>query len=158
MLALRGCDLVLCPAALRGALTSAHAGTAISQNYPIPTGADPHHWHLMRARGRRETMSHLAFANVLDEAAGYGGKSGVFGPDTFEFPRREAILSGGEGVAVAEIDTSNLDTALTRPMWCGGRIGDDAPAASLPHAHRLNTASSSTSHAAAPARRGLRAS
>lgn len=109
MLALRGCDLVLCPAALRGSLTSAHAGTAISQNYPIPTGADPHHWHLMRARAGENNV-HLAFANVLDEASGYLGKSGVFGPDTFEFPRREAILPAGEGVAVAEIDTTNLDS------------------------------------------------
>ena len=109
VLALRGCDLILCPAALRGALTSAHAGTAIAQNYPIPTGADPHHWHLMRARAGENNV-HLAFANVLDEAADYGGKSGVFGPDTFEFPRREAILTAGEGVVTTEIDTTNLDT------------------------------------------------
>lgn len=109
VLALRGCDLILCPAALRGALTSAHAGTAIAQNYPIPTGADPHHWHLMRARAGENNV-HLAFANVLDEASGYGGKSGVFGPDTFEFPRRETILGSGEGVATTEIDTTNLDT------------------------------------------------
>lgn len=109
VLALRGCDLVLCPAALRGALTAPHAGSAVTQNYPIPTGADPHHWHLMRARAGENNV-HLAFANVSDEAAGYRGKSGVFGPDTFEFPRREAILGEGEGVIAAEIDTSNLDT------------------------------------------------
>ena len=109
VLALRGCDLVLCPAALRGKLTAPHAGSAVAQNYPIPTGADPHHWHLMRARAGENNV-HLAFANVLDEASGYLGKSGVFGPDTFEFPRREAILGEGEGVIVAEVDTSNLDT------------------------------------------------
>lgn len=109
VLALRGCDLVLCPAALRGALTAPHAGSAVAQNYPIPTGADPHHWHLMRARSGENNV-HLAFANVIDEASGYHGKSGVFGPDTFEFPRREAILGEGEGVIAAEIDTSNLDT------------------------------------------------
>ncbi|MGA0561486.1 nitrilase-related carbon-nitrogen hydrolase [Ancylobacter sp. VNQ12] len=109
VLALRGCDLVLCPAALRGKLAAPHAGSAVAQNYPIPTGADPHHWHLMRARAGENNV-HLAFANVIDEASGYHGKSGVFGPDTFEFPRREAILGEGEGVIAAEIDTSNLDT------------------------------------------------
>lgn len=109
VLALRGCDLVVCPAALRGALTAPHAGSKVAQNYPIPTGADPHHWHLMRARAGENNV-HLVFANVIDEAAGYPGKSGVFGPDTFEFPRREAILGAGEGVIACEIDTSNLDT------------------------------------------------
>ena len=63
----------------------------------------------MRARAGENNV-HLAFANVLDEASGYGGKSGVFGPDTFEFPRRETILGSGEGVATTEIDTTNLDT------------------------------------------------
>ncbi|MBB3772568.1 putative amidohydrolase [Angulomicrobium tetraedrale] len=109
VLALRGCDLILCPAALRGNLTAAHAGSTVAQNYPIPTGADPHHWHLMRARAGENNVF-LAFANVIDESAGYRGKSGVFGPDTFEFPRREAILGEGEGVVAAEIDTTNLDT------------------------------------------------
>ncbi|MCB4768466.1 amidohydrolase [Ancylobacter sp. Lp-2] len=109
VLALRGCDLVACPAALRGSLTAPHAGSKVAQNYPIPTGADPHHWHLMRARAGENNV-HLAFANVLDPAAGYHGKSGVFGPDTFEFPRREAILGEGEGIITTAIDTSNLDT------------------------------------------------
>ncbi|WP_454683671.1 nitrilase-related carbon-nitrogen hydrolase [Ancylobacter moscoviensis] len=109
VLALRGCDLILAPAALRSRLTNSHAGSAVAQNYPIPTGADPHHWHLMRARAGENNV-HLAFANVLDPAAGYSGKSGVFGPDTFEFPRREAILGEGEGVIACDIDTSNLDS------------------------------------------------
>ncbi|QFR34168.1 nitrilase-related carbon-nitrogen hydrolase [Ancylobacter sp. TS-1] len=107
--ALRGCDLIVCPAALRGSFTAPHAGSQVAQNYPIPTGADPHHWHLMRARAGENNVF-LAFANVLDEAAGYAGKSGVFGPDTFEFPRREVILGAGEGVVATEIDTTNLDT------------------------------------------------
>ncbi len=109
VLALRGCDVIACPAALRGTLSFGHAGTAVAQNYPIPTGADPHHWHLMRARAG-ENNCFLAFANVLDEAGGYHGKSGVFGPDTFAFPRREAILAEGEGVVAAEVDTTNLDS------------------------------------------------
>lgn len=109
VLALRGCDLILCPSAVRGSVSAGHAGSKVAQNFPIPTGADPHHWHLMRARAGENNV-HLAFANVIDEAAGYQGKSGVFGPDTFEFPRREAILAEGEGIISAEIDTSNLAT------------------------------------------------
>jgi hypothetical protein len=34
----------------------------------------------------------------------------VFGPDTFEFPRREAIVANGSGLATAQVDTSNLDS------------------------------------------------
>ncbi|MBS7543982.1 nitrilase-related carbon-nitrogen hydrolase [Ancylobacter oerskovii] len=109
VLALRGCDLVLCLAALRGPLVAAHAGSKVPQDYPIPTGATAHHWHLMRTRAGENNL-YLAFANILDEAAGYKGKSGVFGPDTFAFPRREAILDGEEGSVTAEMDTTNLDT------------------------------------------------
>jgi hypothetical protein len=50
------------------------------------------------------------FANIIDPAQGYPGLSGVFGPDTFEFPRREAIVESGEGLAIAVADTSNLDS------------------------------------------------
>ncbi len=109
VLALRGCDIVACPAAIGGRFTQAHAGTTIAQNYPIPTGADPHHWHHFRARAGENNVF-LAFANVCDEAAGYAGKSGVFGPDTFEFPRREAIVADGAGLASTEVDTTNLDS------------------------------------------------
>lgn len=109
VLALRGCDLIVCPAALRGRLSTPHAGTSVAQNYPIPTGADPHHWHLMRTRAGENNV-HLAFSNVMDKASDYQGRSGVFGPDTFEFPRREAILGEGEGIVACDIDTSNLDT------------------------------------------------
>jgi len=109
ILSLRGCDLIACPAAISGRFTTPHAGTTVAQNYPIPTGADPHHWHHFRARAGENNVF-LAFANVLDPARGYEGKSGVFGPDTFEFPRREAIVAAGEGVASIEIDTTNLDS------------------------------------------------
>ncbi len=107
VLALRGCDIVACPAAIKGRFSTPHAGSKVVQNYPIPTGADPHHWHHFRARAGENNVF-LAFANVIDEARGYRGKSGVFGPDTFEFPRREEIVADGEGVAVTEIDTTNL--------------------------------------------------
>ncbi|MDQ0394350.1 nitrilase-related carbon-nitrogen hydrolase [Labrys monachus] len=109
ILSLRGCDLVACPAAIRGRFHGGHAGSAVGQNYPIPTGADPDHWHHFRARAGENNLF-LAFANVADEAGGFPGKSGVFGPDTFEFPRREAIAAAGASLACAEIDTTNLDS------------------------------------------------
>ncbi|WAC29374.1 nitrilase-related carbon-nitrogen hydrolase [Ancylobacter sp. SL191] len=109
VLALRGCDLIACPAAIRGPFTGAHAGSKVTQSYPIPTGADPHHWHHFRARAGENNVF-FAFANVFDPARGYEGKSGVFGPDTFEFPRREAIIAEGTGVAAAMVDTTNLDS------------------------------------------------
>jgi predicted amidohydrolase len=109
VLALRGCDLIACPAAIKGAFSSSHTGTAVAQPTPIPTGADPFHWHHFRVRAG-ENNTFLAFANVYDPARDYPGLSAVFGPDTFEFPRREAIVTEGEGVATAQIDTSNLDS------------------------------------------------
>jgi predicted amidohydrolase len=108
-LALRGCDIVACPAAIAGVFTGAHAGTAIPHNYPIPKGADPYHWHAFRARGGENNI-YLAFANVADAARGMLGASAVFGPDTFAFPRQESAILDGEDSAIAQIDTSNLDT------------------------------------------------
>jgi predicted amidohydrolase len=106
VLALSGCDLIACPAALAGRFTGAHGGTEVGQNYPIPTGADLYHWHLFRVRAG-ENNTFLAFANVIDPANGFHGASGVFGPDSFEFPRRESHVLEGEGIASAVIDTTN---------------------------------------------------
>jgi predicted amidohydrolase len=105
-LALSGCDLIAWPAAQTGKFTGAHGGTKVEQNYPIPTGSDPFHWHLFRARAG-ENNTFVAFANVIDPERGFYGASGIFGPDSFEFPRRESLLVSGEGIASAEIDTTN---------------------------------------------------
>ncbi|SNB71913.1 Predicted amidohydrolase [Arboricoccus pini] len=107
VLALRGCDLIVLPAAIESGFVAGHPGSQVRQNYPIPTGADLHHWHLFRARAG-ENNCFLAFANIGASPSGQAGKSGVFGPDTFEFPRREAIVPDGEGLAIAEIDTTNV--------------------------------------------------
>ncbi|MBR1219878.1 amidohydrolase [Bradyrhizobium sp. U87765 SZCCT0131] len=107
VLALRGCDVIACPAAIKQGFSAAHAGTVVAQPAPIPTGADPHHWHHYRVRAGENNVF-FAFANVRDPANGYPGLSGVFGPDTFEFPRREAIAAAGEGHATAVVDTTNL--------------------------------------------------
>lgn len=108
-LALLGCDLVACPAALAGCFTSAHSGTRIPHNYPIPKGADPYHWHAMRMRGGENNL-YLAFANVIDPARDYLGNSAVFGPDAFVFPRQESAILDDEGIASTTIDTTNLAT------------------------------------------------
>jgi predicted amidohydrolase len=107
-LAVEGCEIIACPSAISGVFTGAHGGTSIRQNYPIPTGADPHHWHHFRVRAGENNV-YFAFANWLDAEKGYLGKSGVFGPDTFSFPRRESAVLTEEGVAVALVDTSNGD-------------------------------------------------
>ncbi|MDF0517547.1 amidohydrolase [Bradyrhizobium yuanmingense] len=109
VLALRGCDLIACPAAIKGPFSSSHAGTEVEQPMPIPTGPDPLHWHHFRVRAGENNL-YVAFANVVDPERGYPGISGVFGPDTFAFPRQEAIATGGTGLATALVDTTNLDS------------------------------------------------
>ncbi|MDR3516988.1 MAG: nitrilase-related carbon-nitrogen hydrolase [Azospirillaceae bacterium] len=110
VLSLRGCDLIACPAAIAGKFTGAHAGTRVRHNYPIPTGADPCHWHAMRVRGGENNV-YFAFANVLDAKHGFDGKSAVFGPDSFVFPREESAVLDDDGFVTAAIDTTNLNTA-----------------------------------------------
>jgi predicted amidohydrolase len=107
ILALRGCDLIACPSAVKDRFHQGHAGTSVVQPEPIPTGADPLHWHQYRVRAG-ENNCWLAFANVHAPLDGYPGLSGVFGPDTFLFPRQEAIVDGNRPYAVMEIDTGTL--------------------------------------------------
>lgn len=107
ILALKGCDLIACPAALSSPVPGAHAGSEIRQHPPIPMGPDPYHWHLGRVRAGENNL-YFALANSRDPANGSFGVSGVFGPDTFAFPRYEALVTGDEGVAVACVETSNL--------------------------------------------------
>ena len=131
VLALRGCDIIACPAAIGGRFSASHAGTEVTQPAPIPTGPDPHHWHHFRVRAGENNVF-FAFANIYDPNMGYPGLSGVFGPDTFAFPRREAIATEGEGIATAVIDTSNLDT--TYPTNVVRR--KDIVSMRMPHGYR----------------------
>ncbi|KQT48974.1 amidohydrolase [Aureimonas sp. Leaf454] len=107
VLALRGCDLIACPAAVKDRFHFGHDGSRVAQPAPIPTGADPIHWHQYRVRAG-ENNCWLAFANVRAPLAGYPGLSGVFGPDTFLFPRQEAIVGDNAAHAVATIDTGTV--------------------------------------------------
>ncbi|WP_413730097.1 nitrilase-related carbon-nitrogen hydrolase [Sodalis sp. RH22] len=105
ILAMRGCDIIACPAALDLPGPIDHPGTAVPHDYPIATGASRHHWLLTRVRAGENNV-YLSYAN-----ANLSGLSGIFGPDTFVWPRREALVTEVQGLAVLDIDTSNLDCA-----------------------------------------------
>lgn len=107
VLALRGCDVIACPSAVKDRFHQGHAGTSVAQPAPIPTGPDPLHWHQYRVRAG-ENNCWLAFANVHAPLAGYPGLSGVFGPDTFLFPRQEAVADGNMPYVVMTIDTGTV--------------------------------------------------
>ncbi|WP_413722496.1 nitrilase-related carbon-nitrogen hydrolase [Sodalis sp. RH24] len=106
ILALMGCDIIACSAALKDGFTGAHPGSRVRQNYPIPTGADPLHWHLLRTRAGENNV-YLAFANSINEAGDAGGFSGVFQPETFVFPRQERVMWREQGTATQTIDTAS---------------------------------------------------
>ncbi|CNL41060.1 nitrilase/cyanide hydratase and apolipoprotein N-acyltransferase [Yersinia enterocolitica] len=107
ILALMGCDMIACSAALPAGFTAAHTGSAVAQSYPIPTGADPLHWHLFRTRAGENNL-YLAFANAVDDHNERGGFSGIFGPETFTFPRHEQLLWQEAQAATHTIDTRSL--------------------------------------------------
>ena len=108
-LGLYGCDIVLCSSAQKGVFTHGHKGSKIRQNYPIPMNADPNHWNHFRIRGGENNVYFL-FSNISDRKNNYLGKSGIFGPDPFKFPREESLIHQNEDLTHLEIDTSNLDT------------------------------------------------
>lgn len=107
ILALRGCDVIACPAAVGDRFHFGHEGTSVQHPAPIPTGADPLHWHQYRVRAG-ENNCWLAFANIRAPTSGHPGLSGIFGPDTFRFPRQEAIVGDDTELAVLTIDTGSL--------------------------------------------------
>ncbi|AKF39429.1 TPA: amidohydrolase [Yersinia enterocolitica] len=107
ILALMGCDIIACSAALPASFTAAHQGSTVVQSYPIPTGADPLHWHLFRTRAGENNL-YLAFANAIDDSKERGGYSGIFGPETFTFPRYERLLWQETQTVTQTIDTRSL--------------------------------------------------
>ncbi|AQA02342.1 amidohydrolase [Mycobacterium sp. MS1601] len=100
--ALRGCDVIAVPARIAAKLHHGHPGTRVPLNYPIPRAASPLHWHHMRVRAGENNV-YLAYANPPE----FGGRSGVFGPDTFEFPRRERVAGSTAEVVATPINTSD---------------------------------------------------
>ncbi|WP_312664940.1 nitrilase-related carbon-nitrogen hydrolase [Pantoea sp. CTOTU49201] len=109
ILALEGCDIIACPAALDTPAPLAHQGTMIPHVWPIPRGADPYHWLLPRVRAGENNVW-LAFANWPEAADESFGISGVFGPDTFAFPRQESKVLSNNGLAQLAITTGSPDT------------------------------------------------
>lgn len=109
ILALEGCDIIACPAALHTPAPLAHQGTEIPHVWPIPRGADPYHWLLPRVRGGENNVW-LAFANWPQAKGESFGSSGVFGPDTFAFPRLESKVLSSNGLAQLAITTGSPDT------------------------------------------------
>ncbi len=116
ILALRGCDLICCPSSIKAGFHIGHDGSSVRQRSPIPFGPDPVHWHHYRVRAG-ENNCYLAFANTRAAGSNSTGLSGIFGPDTFAFPRREAIVQDG-ALAICEIDlsasNSNYPTNIAR--------------------------------------------
>jgi predicted amidohydrolase len=109
-LAADGTDIICVPSAVEYPLPIASGGTLVPHPKPIPTHADPLHWHLWRIRAG-ENCSYVAFANQSGTESGvtFMGRSGIFQPDLFAFPRKEAVASSkGEDVLSLKIDTTNL--------------------------------------------------
>lgn len=115
MLALSGVDLICCPSAVNSPKPYGLSGTREWHNYPIPRGYSTIHWHLWRVRGG-ENNCYMAFANQTGEYISGDpciGRSGIFGPDTFLFPRQEVILTEkDEETASFVIDTSNSQDSI----------------------------------------------
>ncbi|HLQ06731.1 MAG TPA: nitrilase-related carbon-nitrogen hydrolase [Nitrososphaerales archaeon] len=105
-----GADIICVPSAVEYPAPIASAGTTIPHPKPIPTGPDPLHWHLWRVRAG-ESCTYVAFANQFGTETGvtFIGRSGVFQPDLFAFPRKETVASEDrEEIRRLEVDTRNL--------------------------------------------------
>ncbi|MCF6386185.1 hypothetical protein L2K20_04325 [Mycobacterium sp. MBM] len=132
VMALRGCDVVAVPARIADTVHHGHQGTQVPLNYPIPHGASHLHWHHMRVRAGENNV-YLAYSNPPE----FGGRSGIFGPDTFEFPRRERVAGTANEVLLAPIDTSDG----TGPYNANVVRRKDLVTMRLPHHYRsLSTA------------------
>jgi predicted amidohydrolase len=118
-LASEGTDIIAVPSALEYPLPMASRGTSIPHPKPIPTGADQLHWHLWRVRAG-ENCTYVAFANQIGVESGtsFMGRSGIFQPDLFAFPRKETVASANrEETRSLVIDTTNLNSDLpTNPV------------------------------------------
>lgn len=105
ILALRGCDILAAPSSVDCPAPYGLRGTTAGHNYPIPKGYSTIHWHLWRVRGG-ENNCYMLFANEVSSKV--FGRSGIFGPDTFKFPRDERICSAEkEELASMTVDTGN---------------------------------------------------
>ncbi|TKI02935.1 amidohydrolase [Martelella alba] len=102
ILAMQGCDIIACPSSLALPPSMAHPGTNVPHSYPIAKGPSPHHWLIPRVRAGENNV-YLSYANGHES-----GLSGIFGPDTFAWPRQETLITETRALAILDIDTSNL--------------------------------------------------
>ncbi|MGI9253126.1 MAG: nitrilase-related carbon-nitrogen hydrolase [Thermomicrobiales bacterium] len=103
-LALAGADAIAVAAGLAWPGVRPWGATAIPMPPHIDAGATADHFHLLRERSR-ENNSYVLYAN----APSAGGWSGLFSAGPEDVPRQDALVAGtGAGVAVGEIDTTNL--------------------------------------------------
>ena len=110
LLALNGCDLICFPSAMSTPKPYGLSGTKNWHNYPIPMGYSTIHWHLWRVRGGENNVYSL-FANTTQD--GCFGRSGIFHPDTFLFPRNEKVMGArDEGIISITMDTSNAPDSV----------------------------------------------
>ncbi|MCD7731253.1 MAG: hypothetical protein LUI05_07150 [Oscillospiraceae bacterium] len=143
LLSLRGCDILLCPSAVDSPPPYSLASTEAPHNYPIPRGYSSIHWHLWRVRGG-ENNCYMIFSNRTD--GNFFGRSGIFGPDTFKFPRDEVILPSDEcGIGYMTIDTSNSKDSvyptnvvrrkdlvcMRQPIWYNLLTNENPPVLSI---------------------------
>ena len=98
VLALEGTDIICCPSAVTVPKPRALDRSNTIHNYPEPYGYSNMHWHLWRVRAG-ENNCYLAFANAvgaLRDETPLIGRSGIFQPAIWEFPKDEIVLSSNE--------------------------------------------------------------
>ena len=123
--ALHGVDILCCPAAVSGPVPEPLAESRTWHKKTEPYGYTNIWWHLWRVRAG-ENNCYLAFANAvgkLPDGRECFGRSGVFQPMIWVYPRNEVILgTSGEDRAALAIDTRNgpdpdTDTSYTRKKY-----------------------------------------
>lgn len=112
-LAIQGADIICAPSAVQGPIPVDLPPTQVPLAPEILETSDKGYWHLWRTRAA-ENNCYLAFANRSDGA--YLGWSGVFGPDSCQFPRLEQVISGiGDQLARLLINTRDYLAPTSRP-------------------------------------------
>ena len=107
--ALHGVDILCCPAAVSGPVPQPLAETRTWHKNTEPYGYSNVWWHLWRVRGG-ENNYYVAFANAwgsLPDGRVCFGRSGIFQPMIWVYPRNEVVLGGqADDRASILVDTS----------------------------------------------------
>lgn len=123
--ALHGVDIICCPAAVSDPVPAPLAETKTWHKKFEPYGYANIWWHLWRVRAG-ENNCYVAFANAegtLPDGRVCMGRSGVFQPMIWVYPRNEVVLGkAGEDHASLTVDTRNgpdpeTPTSFTRKKY-----------------------------------------